>query len=128
MIFILTANGTETIPLWLLDRCQVIRLENPSRERLLAIVDEYVVQKSSSELYRNRIIIDKALVIRLTDGLFSENQTSIRQYLSAVDSLFDSAYFKLLNERLEQVKISAKEIDQIIVAKRNNRRVFGFGL
>jgi DNA polymerase III delta prime subunit len=127
IFFILTANDERAISPWLRDRCSVIHFPNPDYERVLSIVSKRANELSESEPYEGRINLDKELVEYLVSRLFTQGQTSLRQYLAVVDDLFDKAYLLLLETRKTRVEISKEMLLAVIKAREGNgKSKFGF--
>lgn len=127
--FILTANEINHVPLWLKDRCEVINFPDPTQDRLHAIVNDYVIDKMKSEIYNGRIVFSNMMIEKLVYHMYSEGQISIRQYLAAVDKIFDDAYFRMLSEHLPNVLISEKIISEALKSRSaNGKRHYGFSL
>lgn len=74
VLFVVTANRTDTIPLPLLDRMEVIRLSGYILEEKLEIARRFLIPKSirNHGLTRNRISIRKAALVSMIDGYARE--------------------------------------------------------
>ena len=74
VLFVVTANRTDTIPLALLDRMEVIRLSGYILEEKLEIARRFLIPKSirNHGLTRTRISIRKAALVAMIDGYARE--------------------------------------------------------
>jgi len=129
MAFILTANEEKLIAPWLKDRCTIIHFPEPDFDRLHAILTRYTAKISNNELYSNRIIIDSPLIDMMIDRMLSDGQTSIRQYVSTIDDVFDQAYLNLLENGSEALSITDQMIIQSLESRSGNGRThYGFAI
>lgn len=129
MAFILTANEEKLIAPWLKDRCTIIHFPEPDFDRLHAILTRYTAKISNNELYANRIIIDSPLIDMMIDRMLSDGQTSIRQYVSTIDDVFDQAYLSMLETGSEAFSITDQMIIQSLESRSGNGRThYGFAI
>ena len=114
MAFILTANEEKLIAPWLKDRCTIIHFPEPDFDRLHAILTRYTAKISNNELYSNRIILDSPLIDMMIDRMLGDGQTSIRQYISSIDDIFDRAYLSLLETGSDSFTITEQIIQDFV--------------
>ena len=129
MAFILTANEEKLIAPWLKDRCTVIRFPEPDFDRLHAIITGYAGKISDNGIYGGRIILENRQIDMMIDRMLSDGQTSIRQYVSTIDDVFDQAYLCLLETGSEAFSITDQMIMQTLESRAGNGRPhFGFSV
>lgn len=127
IFFILTANDEKAIPIWLKDRCTIIQFPDPDYDRVLNILSKRAHEMSENEPYEGRIIIRSDLIEQLVSHLFTQGQTSLRQYLAVLDDLYDKAYLNLLESRDSRVEISEDMLHTVLKDRTGNGRIrFGF--
>ncbi|PIE70745.1 MAG: endopeptidase La [Deltaproteobacteria bacterium] len=75
VMFILTANATDTIPSALLDRMEVIQLSGYTQEEKAAIADQYLIPRQIKEngLTKRHIAFNAEAVDRMIDAYTSES-------------------------------------------------------
>ena len=129
MAFILTANEEKLIAPWLKDRCTVIRFPEPDFDRLHAIITGYAGKISDNGIYGGRIILENRQIDMMIDRMLSDGQTSIRQYVSTIDDVFNQAYLSLLETGSEAFSITDQMIMQTLESRAGNGKThFGFAI
>ena len=109
------------------DRCTIIQFPDPDYDRVLNILSKRAHEMSENEPYEGRIIIRSDLIEQLVSHLFTQGQTSLRQYLAVLDDLYDKAYLNLLESRDSRVEISEDMLHTVLKDRTGNGRIrFGF--
>ena len=105
IMFILTANSLENIPIQLVDRCRVIKLRSYSRRERVAIAENYIVPKLSSSLGID--LLSKELIEYVTDNY--SGGSGIRE----LEKLFERVY-KQVN-KAEKKGLGAPIVDKTYI-------------
>ena len=124
--FIFTANEKEELPSPLLDRMEVIRMENPSLEMLLNIMKLFTLPRTLEEYSCDRIEFEEQELETLVEMLWDNGNKSCRAYQKAVELLVSNAYLHVIEDG-HPVKVTEKDIEDAVEICLNNRRVKAIG-
>ena len=111
VLFVVTANRTDTIPLPLLDRMEVIRLSGYILEEKLEIARRYLVPKSlrNHGLTRARISIRKAALVAMIDGYARE--AGVRSLENLIRKIARKAALELSRDSHEKIVVTPRNIE-----------------
>lgn len=127
IFFILTANESKDVQPWLRDRCMVIKFPDPDLTRILKIVKKRVSEISIREPYEGRISINEDVIDKLVNHMYSQGQTSLRQYLAVIDDIYGAAYLELLETGSSIVEASKDMVFSVLKERAGNGKTrFGF--
>jgi hypothetical protein len=84
--WIFTANSLDGIPAPLLDRLRVVRLENPSREHIPAIIKSIVGELADEIGTDARLLMPEPEIVQMLTSWFMRHGQSIRRLKRAVES------------------------------------------
>ena len=127
IFFILTANESKDVQPWLRDRCMVIKFPDPDLTRILKIVKKRVKEISIREPYEGRISINEDVIDKLVNHMYSQGQTSLRQYLAVIDDIYGEAYLELLETGSSIVEASKDMVFSVLKERAGNGKTrFGF--
>lgn len=124
--FIFTANEKEQISTPLLDRMEVVKMENPTLEMIHSITREFTLPKVMKAYDSNQIEFREYELDILVDMLWDSGNHSCRAYQKAVEMLVSSAYLDVIeNNRI--VRITEKDICNTVAMCSYNRRTKSIG-
>ncbi len=111
VLFVVTANRTDTIPLPLLDRMEVIRLSGYILEEKLEIARRFLVPKSirSHGLTRTQIGIRKAALTSMIDGYARE--AGVRSLENLIRKIARKAALELSEDSGKRIVVTRKNIE-----------------
>ena len=111
VLFVVTANRTDTIPLPLLDRMEVIRLSGYILEEKLEIARRYLVPKSlrNHGLTRTRISIRKAALVAMIDGYARE--AGVRSLENLIRKIARKAALELSRDSHGKIVVTPRNIE-----------------
>ena len=111
VLFVVTANRTDTIPLPLLDRMEVIRLSGYILEEKLEIARRFLIPKSirSHGLTRTQIGIRKAALTSMIDGYARE--AGVRSLENLIRKIARKAALELSQDSGKRIVVTRKNIE-----------------
>ncbi len=111
VLFVVTANRTDTIPLPLLDRMEVIRLSGYILEEKLEIARRFLIPKSirNHGLTRTRIGIRKAALTSMIDGYARE--AGVRSLENLIRKIARKAALELSQDSSKKIVVTPKNIE-----------------
>ena len=116
VLFITTANTTETIPRPLLDRMEVIELPSYTDEEKLQIAKRHLLPKEMKRHGLNKT------QLKVSDGAIREliasytRESGVRVLERNLGSLCRKAAMKLVSEDVKQVRITDKDLKELLGA------------
>ncbi len=101
VLFIATANTTETVPQPLLDRMEIIHLSGYIDEEKIAIARKYLIPKSlqRSGLKKSRVRYPKATLVAIADGYARE--AGMRSFEKALDKIHRKIAMEIVSGKLK---------------------------
>lgn len=124
--FIFTANEKDLISSPLLDRMEVIKMENPTLDMIRCISKEFTLPKALKAYDSERIQFSEHELDMLVDILWSSGNHSCRAYQKAVELLVSSAYLDVI-ENDHSVQITENDIRNTVAICSHNRRSKSIG-
>ena len=117
VLFICTANQTDTIPPALLDRMEVIRLSGYILEEKLEIARKHLLPKQLKihGLKKNQFSLPKPVLREIIDGYARE--AGVRSLENNLKKLLRKTARKFVEEEIEQVKISKDDLPDMLGRK-----------
>lgn len=114
VMFITTANSTDTIPLPLLDRMEVIYLSGYTEEEKLNIAMKYLIPKQIKEhsLKPENIIISEAAVRTVINGYTRES--GVRNLERALANVIRKAATMIVENDKKRVRVSPSNINKFL--------------
>ncbi|KAL4227296.1 Lon protease mitochondrial [Mactra antiquata] len=115
VLFICTANITDTIPKPLLDRMEMIEVSGYVAEEKLAIAEKYLVPlaQTNSGVTNEQVKVDSAVMEELIKSYCRES--GVRNLQKHVEKIFRKAAFKLVSEdSLEEITVSLDSIKDYV--------------
>ncbi len=111
VLFVVTANRTDTIPLPLLDRMEVIRLSGYILEEKLEIARRFLIPKSirNHGLTRTRIGIRKAALSSMIDGYARE--AGVRSLENLIRKIARKAALELSRDPDRKIVVTPRNIE-----------------
>ena len=111
VLFVVTANRTDTIPLPLLDRMEVIRLSGYILEEKLEIARRFLIPKSirNHGLTRTRIGIRKAALSSMIDGYARE--AGVRSLENLIRKIARKAALELSRDSDRKIVVTPRNIE-----------------
>lgn len=118
VLFITTANTTETIPGPLLDRMEVISLSGYTREEKQNIAKKYLVPKQIREngLTKQQISIKQSAVTELID--YYTRESGVRGLEKEIASLCRKTAKKIVEGDIEKLSIGKAEVNELLGKRR----------
>lgn len=125
--FIFTANEKDLISSPLLDRMEVIKMEEPSLEMMHSITKEFTLPKALKAYDTEQIEFREHELDMLVDKLWDSGNHSCRVYQKAIEMLVSSAFLTVI-EKNQSVRITENDICSTVEMCSHNRRskVIGF--
>ena len=124
--FIFTANEKELISPPLLDRMEVVRMENPTLEVILGITKEFTLPRAMKTYDSNRIEFGSHELEMLVNMLWDSGNHSCRAYQKAVELLVSSAYLDAI-ESGHSVQITEQDVRNTVAMCSQNIRSKSIG-
>ncbi len=124
--FIFTANEKDLISPPLLDRMEVIKMENPTLDMIRSITRKFTLPKALESYDSNRIEFSEHELDMLVDMLWDSGNHSCRAYQKAVKLLVSSAYLDVI-ENDHVVRITERDIRNTVAMCSHNRRTKSIG-
>ena len=117
VLFICTANQTDTIPPALLDRMEVIRLSGYILEEKLEIARKHLLPKQLKihGLKKNQFSLPKPVLREIIDGYARE--AGVRSLENNLKKLLRKTARKFVEEEIDQVKISKDDLPDMLGRK-----------
>ena len=117
VLFICTANQTDTIPPALLDRMEVIRLSGYILEEKLEIARKHLLPKQLKihGLKKTQFSLPKPVLREIIDGYARE--AGVRSLENNLKKLLRKTARKFVEEEIEQVKISKDDLPDMLGRK-----------
>lgn len=117
VLFICTANQTDTIPPALLDRMEVIRLSGYILEEKLEIVRKYLLPKQlkTHGLKKSQFSLPKVVLREIIDGYARE--AGVRGLENNLKKLMRKSARKIVEEESDCVKISKHDLPEMLGRK-----------
>jgi len=112
ILFIVTANTTDTIPAPLLDRMEVIRLSGYINQEKIAIARKYLLPKSLERhgLSKKQVKYDAAALLQIAEGYARE--AGLRNYEKSLDRIHRKIARRTVSESLTYpVRIGAEGLE-----------------
>ena len=111
VLFVVTANRTDTIPLPLLDRMEVIRLSGYILEQKVEIARRYLIPKTTRNhgLTRTLIAIRKAALVSMIDGYARE--AGVRSLENLIRKIARKAALELSRDSSKKIIVTPKNIE-----------------
>lgn len=118
VMFITTANTTDTIPRPLLDRMEIIQISGYTEEEKLAIADRYLIPKKVKEhgLDAEKISISKDAVSSLVN--YYTRESGVRNLEREIANLCRKTARKMVSGETEKVDITADNITDFLGKKK----------
>lgn len=117
VMFITTANTTDTIPEPLLDRMEVITLSSYTREEKFNIAKQHLLSKQIKKhgLNRRMLKIDDSVIYSLIDNYTSE--AGVRSLEREIGSICRKGAKEIVNGK-SQVSVKAEDLEKLLGPKR----------
>ena len=117
VLFICTANQTDSIPPALLDRMEVIRLSGYILEEKLEIARKHLLPKQLKihGLKKNQFSLPKPVLRKIIDGYARE--AGVRSLENNLKKLLRQTARKFVEEEIDQVKISKDDLPDMLGRK-----------
>jgi ATP-dependent Lon protease len=117
VLFICTANQTDTIPPALLDRMEVIRLSGYILEEKLEIARKHLLPKQLKihGIKKNQFSLPKPVLREIIDGYARE--AGVRSLENNLKKLLRKTARKFVEEEIDQVKISKDDLPDMLGRK-----------
>ena len=117
VLFICTANQTDSIPPALLDRMEVIRLSGYILEEKLEIARKHLLPKQLKihGLKKNQFSLPKPVLRKIIDGYARE--AGVRSLENNLKKLLRKTARKFVEEEIDQVKISKDDLPDMLGRK-----------
>lgn len=119
--FIFTANDEDLISAPLLDRMEVIRMENPTREMIYSITRDFTLPKALNAYSCDMVECGENELYMLVDMLWDSGNQSCRAYQKAIDLIVSSAYLRAIEEA-RRIIITERDIRNTVAMCSNNRK------
>ncbi|MDE5943065.1 MAG: endopeptidase La [Clostridia bacterium] len=121
VLFVTTANTLDTIPAPLLDRMEIIELSGYTSEEKKEIAKRYLVPKkqAANGLKKEEFSINSAAIDALIEGYTME--AGVRNLERMIDAVCRKAAVKLSDGNAEKVSVTAKNLADLIGAKRYDK-------
>lgn len=115
VVFVATANSLENIPLPLIDRLEIIRLEGYSEVEKLNIVSNYLLKKVYTEtgLKKNEISISDD-VIRDIIQLYTR-ESGVRNLKKQLLKITRKALTKIMKHGLKRIDVTKENLNEFLV-------------
>ncbi len=131
VMFIATANDTQTIPRPLLDRMEVIELNSYTANEKLHIAKEHLLQKQIKRhgLKKSQLTITKTALAGMIDGYTKE--AGVRQLERQIGRVCRKAAREILEDGAKNVRVSAKNLEEYLgrrrytIQKKNEKNEIG---
>ena len=119
--FIFTANDKELVPVALLDRMDVIKMDSPTLEMLLGITKKFIFPAVMKKYDCELVVFGTPELELLVHNLWDNGFKSCRAYQKAVDTIMSKAFLNaLLNECI--VHITETDVKDAVEKCAENRR------
>lgn len=120
VLFITTANTTETIPPPLLDRMEIIEVPGYTEEEKVKIAEQYLVPKQIKEngLVNSKISFSEH-AIRDTINYFTR-ESGVRNLEREIGSVCRKAARKVVEKKAENIRISHNNLEKYLGKRRYN--------
>ena len=117
VLFICTANQTDTIPPALLDRMEVIRLSGYILEEKLQIARKHLLQKQLKihGLNKSQFSLPKVVLREIIDGYARE--AGVRSLENNLKKIMRKSARKIVEEEIENVKITKEDLPEMLGRK-----------
>lgn len=111
VLFVVTANHTDTIPLPLLDRMEVIRLSGYILEQKVEIARRYLIPKTirNHGLKRSQIEIRVPALVRVIDGYARE--AGVRSLENMIKKIARKVALELSEEPKKRIVVTKNEVE-----------------
>ncbi len=111
VLFVVTANRTDTIPLPLLDRMEVIRLSGYILEQKVEIARRYLIPKAirNHGLKRTQMGIRKAALVTMIDGYARE--AGVRSLENVIKKIARKAALELSEDSKKRITVTPKSVE-----------------
>lgn len=118
VVFITTANTTDTIPKPLLDRMEVIELTSYTREEKFHIAKNHLIPKQLKKhgLKASQMKINDAVIYDIID--YYTKEAGVRNLERMVASLCRKAAKEIISDEIKKVTFTKKNIESYIGAKK----------
>ncbi|MGN1481425.1 endopeptidase La [Porcipelethomonas sp.] len=118
VLFVTTANTTDTIPQPLLDRMEVIELTSYTREEKFHIAKEHLIPKQIKKhgLKASQIKINDTVIYSLTD--YYTREAGVRNLERAIAGLCRKAAKEIVSGNMKKVSFTAKNLESYIGPKK----------
>ena len=124
--FIFTANEKDQISAPLMDRLEVIKMENPTREMIRNITREFTLPKALNAYCSDMIEVGENELDMLVDMLWDSGSQSCRAYQKAVNLIVSSACLRAIEED-RIVHITEQDIRNTVAMCSHNRNAITIG-
>lgn len=114
VLFVVTANRTDTIPLPLLDRMEVIRLSGYILEQKVEIARRYLIPKAirNHGLNRTQIRIHKAALVAMIDGYARE--AGVRSLENVIRKIARKAALELSEDSKKRITVTRRDVESYL--------------
>ena len=119
--FIFTANEKDMISAPLLDRMEVIRMDEPTLEMIHSITRKFTLPRALKAYDSDRVEFETKELDMLVDLLWESGNRSCRAYQKAVELLVSSAYLDVI-ENDRTVRITEQDVRNTVAMCSQNRR------
>ncbi len=118
VMFIATANDTQTIPRPLLDRMEVIELNSYTANEKLHIAKRHLLQKQIERhgLKKSQLTITKTALAGIISGYTKE--AGVRQLERQIGKICRKAAREILEDGAKNVRVSAKNLEEYLGTRR----------
>lgn len=118
VLFITTANSTDTIPRPLLDRMEVIRVSSYTEEEKVKIAERYLIPKKIKEhgLKEENVNISEATIRSIIN--YYTRETGVRNLEREIANLCRKVARKIVEEDATKLRITANNIESYLGKKR----------
>ncbi len=118
VLFIATANDTQTIPRPLLDRMEVIEISSYTANEKLHIAKKYLLRKQIERhgLKKSQLTVTKTALEEMIGGYTKE--AGVRQLERRIGQICRKAAREILEDGAKNVRVSAKNLEDYLGRKR----------
>lgn len=123
VLFITTANTTQTIPAPLLDRMEVIELSSYTREEKFNIAKKHLVKKQVHQhgLNSKMISFKNDALYDIIDNYTRE--AGVRKLEREIGSVCRKAAKKIISEEMKKVTVTSKNIEDLLAPRKYKRTI-----
>jgi len=114
VLFVCTANVSDTIPGPLLDRMEIIRLAGYVFEEKIAIASQYLIPQTREQcgVAEDTLSMDKEVLGELITNYARE--AGVRNLLKFVEKIYRKAALKIVRDKEEQITVTKKTLPELV--------------